>query len=92
MVTPVDCPPIPEAILTQLLAQATPCVLTYEGHAGHPVVVRAGETHDQLAEKTLREILSTPDTVRYPVSWSGCLLNLNTPEDWACWVESQGTL
>ena len=91
VVTPVDCPPVPEFTLSHLLAHPAPCVPVYEGQRGHPVVLDAARTCRQLHQKTLHEVLSASETTLVSVKWPGTLLNLNTPEDWARWCSDQGS-
>ena len=84
IITPVDSPPAPRAILDALLATGGPAVPTWGGEDGHPVVVNVGEAQDALRAGTLRDALR--GAARVPVSWPDTARNLNTPAEWSAWT------
>jgi CTP:molybdopterin cytidylyltransferase MocA len=81
VVTPVDVPPAPQAVLRQLVNQPSPCVCCHRGTDGHPVWVNAPETWSALVGRPLNRLLS--NAPRLEVHWPGCTLSWNTPEEWA---------
>ena len=81
LVTPVDVPPAPEAVLRRLIQSAYPSVPCHQGEDGHPVWIDAVRTHSALRTDTLAAVLS--DAQRLEVDWSGCTRSWNTPTEWA---------
>ncbi len=87
VVTPVDVPPAPVAVLQALLAVPPPAVITVQGAPGHPVSATAGRLQRILPAGTLRDALQGARGV--PVEWGDALRNLNTPAEWRAWREAQ---
>lgn len=84
LVTPVDAPPAPAAVLGALLRCPAPAVPTAGGQDGHPVLVAVGPTRRILAAGgTLRDALA--DAPRVELGWAEGLRNVNTPEEYAAW-------
>ena len=79
LVTPVDVPPARRTTLQALLAESGDAVPEYGGEPGHPVLLARplleGERLDVRLGSARRVRIDDPD----------CLLNLNTPADWASW-------
>ncbi len=80
IITPVDAPPGAPATLSALLAATDDAVPTFRGAPGHPVRLAGPLTATERLDHRLR------DAQRIPVDDPDCLLNLNTPEEWAGWV------
>ena len=80
LVTPVDLPPAPRALLEALLEAGAPAVPTAMGRDGHPVLIEAGAVRRRLKEAPLDGALLTAR--RVPVDWEHTLTNANTPEEW----------
>jgi CTP:molybdopterin cytidylyltransferase MocA len=81
VVTPVDVPPPPHAVLRELLGKSSPCVCCHRGTDGHPVLVNAPETWAALEGQPLNQLLS--NAPRLEVHWPGCTQSWNTPAEWA---------
>jgi CTP:molybdopterin cytidylyltransferase MocA len=77
-VTPVDVPPAHAATLAALAAAPGDAVPTWQGRDGHPVRLDPPHPPGRLDER-LRA------AHRVPVDDPDCVLNLNTPEEWARW-------
>lgn len=79
IVTPIDVPPARPATLRALLACRGDAVPEHAGLPGHPVHLSSppglGERLDHRLARAVRVPVDDPD----------CLLNLNTPEEWARW-------
>jgi molybdenum cofactor cytidylyltransferase len=97
---PVDCPLGTAATIEALLDRAKVDELglwfvpTYEGHGGHPVLLRAEVRARVLAlgrAVPLRALLPElgPQVVRVPVTDPGVTANLNTPEQYEQVVRTQ---
>jgi len=82
-VTPVDVPPAPLKELKRLYTMGAPAVLSHKGIDGHPVFINTEHAIPGLSKGTLREYLVRAN--RTPTDWSGCLCNLNTPQQWETW-------
>lgn len=80
LMTPVDLPPAPEAVLRALIAAGAPAVPTWSGRTGHPVLLVAGPTRVALRTSPLDQALA--EARRVEVDWAETLANLNTPADW----------
>jgi len=87
VLTPVDVPPVPTAVLETLLAAAEPAVPTHDGREGHPVVIRVEPTRSVLTARPLFEALS--NATRVPVQWPDCTIGFNTPEAFELWRGSE---
>jgi CTP:molybdopterin cytidylyltransferase MocA len=83
LVTPVDVPPAPPAVLAALLGAPAQAVLSVGGHDGHPIRVRVGAVRSLGPGETLRDALAQAD--RIEADWPDGLLNLNTPEAFNAW-------
>ncbi|MCK6505282.1 NTP transferase domain-containing protein [Myxococcota bacterium] len=84
LVTPVDAPPAPAAVLAALADRGGPLVPTAGGQDGHPVRVPVGPTLAVLrAGGTLRDALA--GAPRLELGWAEGLRNVNTPEEYAAW-------
>ncbi len=79
LVTPVDVPPARPETLAALLAVEGDAVASYHGAPGHPIQLSAplgpGQRLDERLALAARVDVADPD----------CLLNLNTPAEWARW-------
>lgn len=78
LLTPVDTPPARPETLRALLALEGDAVPTFRGEPGHPVRLAPPHPRGRL-DVRLRT------AARFPVADPECLLNLNTPADWARW-------
>jgi len=86
LITPVDAPPAPPEVVCALLQVPGAAVPLCDGREGHPVAGVAGSLHEGLASATLRTCLA--EARRVPVSWPHLHRNLNTPSDWASWLQA----
>lgn len=82
LLTPVDVPPPRPASLAALLAGTGDAVPVHGGRRGHPVRLDPphGEVRLDARLAHAREV---------PVDDPDCVLNLNTPEEWAAWSSSR---
>lgn len=80
IITPVDVPPAPPAVLQQLCTATPPAVITVNGQRGHPVMGHVATLKERLMHGTLRDALGVATPV--DVDWKDGLRNLNTPADW----------
>lgn len=78
ILTPVDVPPASVRNLARLLAAQRTAFLCHQGVAGHPI---------RLSPPHIREKLSDRMKGALPIETDdeSCLMNLNTPADWAAW-------
>lgn len=83
LVTPVDVPPAPAAVIAALLACDGPAVPSVSGRDGHPIRTTVGVIRKSDLGHTLRDALH--GAVRIAVDWPGALRNLNTPDDFRAW-------
>ena len=87
LITPGDCPfAHAQAIQSLLTSTAEIAVLTYEGQAGHPVLLRPNAVKDLLeaqAVHSLRDFLVMRPVERIEVEESGILRDIDTPADYA---------
>ena len=79
LLTPVDVPPARPETLAALLSVKGDAVPTWSGLDGHPV--RLTPPHPPGARLDHRLVGAR----RVPVADPDCILNLNTPEEWARW-------
>ncbi|MFT4979836.1 MAG: molybdenum cofactor cytidylyltransferase [Myxococcota bacterium] len=84
IITPVDVPPAPPAVLDALLKAGPPAVPVWQGQRGHPVLLTVAAARAALVHGTLRDALA--DAREVPVDWADTTRNLNTPEDWQAWT------
>ena len=87
IITPVDVPPAPRAVLEALLSVGGPAVPSWQGQDGHPVVVEAGARAVLTGGGFLRDALVGAS--RVDVRWSDTILNLNTPGQWSAWIDGR---
>lgn len=84
LITPVDVPPAPRAVLAALAATEGSVVPAFHGRDGHPVVVddaaRARLTAGELLPEGLRTVLAGAPRVPVPVDVT---LDFDTPAEWA---------
>ncbi|MEC8425454.1 MAG: hypothetical protein VX000_16830, partial [Myxococcota bacterium] len=83
LVTPVDVPPAPAAVIAALLACEGPAVPSVGGQDGHPIRTTVGVVRKSGRGRTLRDTLHDAD--RISLGWRGALRNLNTPADFRAW-------
>lgn len=79
IVTPIDVPPARAATLRALLACRGDAVPEHAGLPGHPVHLSSPPGPGERLDHRLAR------AVRVPVDDPDCLLNLNTPLEWARW-------
>ena len=88
VVTPVDVPPVPDAVLDALLEVGGPAVPSHQGQDGHPVIIDHRARAVLESGGTLRAVLRSAR--RVSVDWPDATRNLNTPAQWSAWRASQG--
>lgn len=81
LVMPVDLPPPEAATILALLACEGDAVVQFAGQDGHPVRIDGG--FEGRLDARLRA------AARISVADPSCVLNLNTPEQWAAWRHSR---
>ncbi|MDG1481615.1 MAG: NTP transferase domain-containing protein [Myxococcota bacterium] len=87
VVTPVDVPPVPSAVLDALLAVSGAAVPQWQGRDGHPVVIDRRARAVLAAGGVLRDALV--DAQRVAVEWPDATANLNRPEQWSAWLRAR---
>ncbi len=94
MITPVDCPPPPSAVLRRLLSalsmepDADGFIPTHRGRPGHPIVLRQSCARRLLKSSPrsrLDRVLREANVHHIDMNAPDILWNLNTPEDVARW-------
>ena len=87
VVTPVDVPPVPAAVLEALLAVSGAAVPQWQGCDGHPVVIDEHAKAVLAAGGVLRDALVSAQ--RVAVEWPDATANLNRPEQWSAWLRAR---
>lgn len=87
LVTPVDVPPPPAAVLRALIETGGAAVPRWQGQDGHPVVAPLDRLEQGLALGTLRDLLA--GAPRVDVDAPAVCANLNRPQDLTAWREGR---
>ncbi len=83
LLTPVDVPPAPPAVVAALVAAGAPACAAHGGQPGHPLLVDRGALEAAVAAGSLRALDPPPRQIATP--WPDALRNLNTPAEWRAW-------
>lgn len=83
LVQPVDVPPAAARTLVALMAAHGDAVPAYLGSLGHPVRLTGGLAPGERLDQRLAV------AQRVPVDDPDCILNLNTPAEWAGWLRKR---
>lgn len=82
--TPVDVPPCQPDALRRLASSEGRAALSYQGQLGHPAAIDHQPSFP--AERSLHEVMLSARAVP---AGPECLLNLNTPADYAAWLNTE---
>ena len=78
ILTPVDVPPASMETLRLLLSAPLPAYVRHAGSPGHPVRLHPPHLLEKLSSRL-------GDAEPIDIDDASCLINLNTPADWAAW-------